>query len=118
MSERNLRRIVGKKNAQDLARTIHVLKESAAGLNAMGRAATSEFSLVEEAIREFTKGIKGFEYRLDRQRAVFLRFVHEEGVIPYGDSEELLEVEARYGAEYDAMRFLAWLAMLGEGEEP
>lgn len=117
MSDRNLRRLAGKKNARDLAATIHGLKTAAAGLKDILPETQADLQAVQEAIRGFNSGI---EYRLDRLEAVFLRHLNDidRPVLSQEEFDErLLDRNDRYGAEYDAMRFLTRLAMLGGGED-
>jgi hypothetical protein len=110
--------MTGKKNARDLAASIHQLKSLTGGLKDALPSATEQLSLAEEVLLETQRGFAQMSYLLARQRAVFLRFVHDLGVVPFGDTVEILASEAQYAAEYDAMRFLAWLAMLGQEEDP
>jgi hypothetical protein len=117
MSDRNLRRMAGKKNARDLAATIHALKASAAGLKELLPGAQAEMGAAEEAAREFSAGIREIQYRLDRQHAVFLRHLieHDRPALTQEEFDETtLERDVRFEAEYDAVRFFMWLAMLGE----
>lgn len=118
MSDRNLRRLAGKKNAQDLAKAIHGIKELTTGLRNVVPEAQEELEAARGAIREWRDELASLQYQLDRQRAVFLRMIRDLGIAIPDHSETILALEATYGAEYDAMRFLCWVAMLGAGEDP
>ncbi len=118
MSNRNLRRLAGKKNGGDLVAVIHGLKAAAGGLQAALPEAKRDLEAAQAIAAEFRGGLDHVLYMLDRQRAVFLRLLHNLIVLGDGATEELLSLEAEYGAEYDAMRFLMWVAMLGAGEDP
>jgi soluble cytochrome b562 len=117
MSNRNLRRLAGKKNAGDLARVLHGLKDVAAGLKETVPQAQQELAAAQKAATEFREGFDDILYRIERQRMVFLRLLHD-FMNPASDPDDLFALEASYTAEYDAMQFLVWVAMLGRGEEP
>ncbi len=108
MSNRNLRRIAGKKNAADLAHMIHGLKELSGGLSAAIPEAQRDLAEAQAYLKEHRNTIDDLRYQLERQRAVFLRLFSTPGW------DDLLATEAQFGAEYDAMRFLCWVAMLRE----
>lgn len=120
MSQRNLRRIAGKKNANDLAATLHTLKEMTTGIRDVLPGAHRDLLAAQEAAVGLVGGkaeIAALQYQLDRQRAVFIRLLNN--MVVGGNIAELLALEEEYGAEYDAMRFFAWVATLAvEPEEP
>jgi len=116
MSQRNLRRLTGKKNATDLAHAIHGLKELSTGIRAALPETVTELAAAREAVLTYQDGIIELQYQLERQRAVFLRMLSAQLID--GTMEDLLAIEAEYGAEFDAMRFLCRMATLGSSEEP
>jgi hypothetical protein len=111
MSNRNLRRLAGKKNAVDLAHMIHGLKEVAGGLKAAVPEATRELGALQEMLNDHRTTVGDLRYQLERQRTVFLRMFFERDRTPT-DIQSILELESQYGAEYDALQFLCWIATL------
>lgn len=90
------------------AKTVEALQEK------LGRAETlvNELATMGEALEAALEKAEGFQGELDRQRAVFLRFlINDDTLLSPGPEmyAKFLATEQRYRAEYDAMRFLAWL---------
>jgi hypothetical protein len=121
MSDRNLRRLAGKKNASDLVKVIHGLKGVAAGIQTVLPEHEQAMAGVSAAFNEFRSDFAQIVYEMERQRAVFMRMLYDAHDDGYGYKpaiEDLLARASDYSAEYDAMRFFCWLATLGSEEEP
>lgn len=95
------------------------LGEAAKGVQALGEKLQDAQGLVEElsGLRDELSGaldrIGGYEYELEKQRVVFMRFLFQSDLLvgPGDYIAKYLGLEARYRAEYDAMRFLMTLAI-------
>jgi hypothetical protein len=124
---RKLRRLAAKNGAVDrAAQALSGLRELTGNLKAALPEAERDLALLREYRQEaleVKEQLAEVRYHLDRQRAVFLRILGE--MTSYGPFSSagpvslanVLELEIQYAAEYDAMRFLGAVAMLGAEED-
>jgi len=117
MSNRHLRRAAAKQQVGGLAQALRGLQDLTGTLREAIPEAGRDLAVAQGMMREWQKTVGGFNYQLERQRAVFLRMLRDVGTNPTFDYEGVVELEETYGAEYDAMRFLCWVAMLGTTTE-
>lgn len=136
MSNRNLRRLAKKtKPPTELSQALAGLVALSGDLKKAIPEAGQDLAAAKDILREWREMVADLQYQIERQRAVFLRMFRDIGIMsdwgPYApdavppiqfDSGERIgsytwtDLEARYGAEYDAMQFLCRVVMLG-GED-
>jgi len=114
---RALRRQLAKKGGGgDLGAALLGLRELTGSLKEALPEARRDLSDAQEFLKAHRAGLAELRYQLDRQRAVFLRMLQDQWALP-NDAHTVLALEAQYGAEYDTMTFMCWVAMLGVGED-
>ncbi len=134
LSARKLRRMAAKNGGAPpaaLAQALSGLRELKGNLKAALPEAERDLTegrailaMYHQETLELREQLGETRYHLDRQRAVFLRILGEmTNYSPFDRAAPsslaaVLELEAQYGAEYDAMRFLGAVAMLGAEEDP
>jgi hypothetical protein len=94
-------------NLQKVTDVLQGIKALGGELGNMLPAAQAGLAETKGAIDQFTAKIVELEYRIERQQHVTLRLIHDIGIIPLtspDDFGELLELQKRYEAEYDAER--------------